>query len=621
MLKSLFSFCRFLIFWIVFAMITRGVFEVYFSEKFAGSTSWDIFKTFLYGFRMDASAAAYICLLPLAVFGVNWFTPYHIKPIWLRIYVYLVLVMLCLINMVNFNIFREWGTKVNFRVFANLFNSPSEAMASSGSSPIALTITIGLLMMATGVFLASYIIDFNFRKPKVPMAAKPVVFAFVFGVLFFIGRSGLQLAPISQSTVYFSDRPILNQGALSTEWNLFANTFENLKTPDNPYLFMPADKATMLVDSMYAVKKDTTEHILTTEHPNIVIIQLESFTADVIESLGGEKGDAPNFETFIKQGVLFNNIYSASDRTDKGIVAILSAFPSQASRTMVIDNAKQERLPALSNVFADYGYHTSYFYGGASDFMNFKAYLLSHKVSKIVDKYSFADKDMNSKWGAHDDVMLKRNILELNHQPQPFFSYVQTLSNHEPFEVPGTPHFSGEDLPNKFRSTAYYTDASLKKYFDEARKQSWYKNTLFILVADHGHRLPLNHSEPYNPRKYHIPLLFFGDAIQPRYRGQRFSKLGNQNDLATTLLAQLNLRHKQFKWSKDLLNPYAKPFAFFDWDDGMGFILPGQAVSYDNAGRRVTYVKDNKATKQETSEALTLGKAFLQEVFTEYMSY
>jgi phosphoglycerol transferase MdoB-like AlkP superfamily enzyme len=308
----------------------------------------------------------------------------------------------------------------------------------------------------------------------------------------------------------------------------------------------------------------------------VVIIQLESFTADVIQSLGGEKGDAPNFEDFINNGVLFDSIYAASDRTDKGIVAILSAFPSQASRTMVIDNSKQEHLPAISNSLINYGYHTSYFYGGDANFMNFKAYLLSHNIDGMIDKFSFDEKEMNSKWGAHDDIVLKRNLKYLGQQKEPFFSYIQTLSNHEPFEVPTKPHFPGEDLPNKFRSTAYYTDASLKAYFDDARKQPWYKNTLFILVADHGHRLPLNHSEPYEPRKYRIPLLFFGDAIKPEYRGTHITKLGNQVDIATTLLTQMGLPHKEFKWSKNLLNPYSKEFAFFDWDNGMGFMTPGQ---------------------------------------------
>jgi phosphoglycerol transferase MdoB-like AlkP superfamily enzyme len=621
MLKSIFSFCRFLIFWIVFAIITRAVFEVYFHEKFTGSTTYQILQTFWYGARMDASAAGYIALIPLLVFGINWFTKYHIKPIWLRGYVYFMLFLICFITILNFNIFREWGTKVNFRVFANVYNSPSEAMASTGSSPIGISLSIGAVLLIVGITLSHFIIDYNFRKPKVPTIAKPFIFLLLFGINFVIVRSGVQLVPISQSSVYFSDKPILNQGALNTEWNLLQNTFESVKTQSNPYLFMPAARATALVDSMYAVEKDTTIRILNTTRPNVVIIQLESFTADVIESLGGEKGDAPNFENFIKNGVLFDSIYAASDRTDKGIVAILSAFPSQASRTMVIDNSKQERLPALSNVLAEKRYHNSYFYGGESDFMNFKAYLLSHHISDIIEKGNFAANEMNSKWGAHDDIVLKRNIKYLNQQSEPFLSYIQTLSNHEPFEVPVKAHFPGEDLPNKFRSTAYYTDASLKQYFDEAKKQPWYKNTLFILVADHGHRLPLDKSEPYDPRKYHIPLLFFGDVIKPEYRGKKISKLGNQTDMITTLLAQMELPHKEFKWSKNLMNPYTKDFAFFDWDNGMGFILPQQAVSYDNAGERVSFVKNPKAPKTKTDETLLLGKAFLQEVFTEYMKF
>ena len=299
----------------------------------------------------------------------------------------------------------------------------------------------------------------------------------------------------------------------------------------------------------------------------------------------------------------------------------MSAFPSQATRTIIVDNVKQEHLPALSNVFSGIGYRNSYFYGGESEFMNFKAYLLSHKIDDLVDKASFDAKDMNSKWGAHDDVVMKKNLAFLNKQKQPFFSYLQTLSNHEPFELPVAPRFPGTELSDKFRSTAYYTDASLKGYFAAAQKQPWYKNTLFILVADHGHRLPRNTSEAYDPAKYHIPLLFFGDVIKPRYRGKQIDLLGNQTDIAATLLAQMNLPHQQFKWSKNLLNPYAKPFAFFDWDDGFGFMLPQQDISFDAAGNKINFIKNKTAAQQYNEHVLLYGKAFIQQIFTEYMNY
>ncbi|GAA4333410.1 hypothetical protein GCM10023149_40160 [Mucilaginibacter gynuensis] len=478
---------------------------------------------------------------------------------------------------------------------------------------------IGAFLLASGILLSHVIIDYNFKKPQVSIYAKPFLALLLVGLNVLVVRGGLQVAPMNQSMAYFSDKQILNQSALNTEWNLLHNTVENFKTPYNPYVFMHPGEATALVNSMYKVERDSTTHILTTNRPNIVIFQLESYTADVIESLGGEKGDAPNFENFIHEGVLFDSVYSAGDRTDKGIVAILSGFPSQAIRTIVVDNGKQERLPALSNVFEKLGYPTSYFYGGESEFMNFKAYLLSHKIDNLIDKKNFEQKDMNSKWGAHDDVVLKKNIKFLKGQQQPFFSYVQTLSNHEPFELPVPPHFPGDDLSNKFRSTAYYTDASLKEYFDLAKKYDWYKNTLFILVADHGHRLPRNNADPFEPEKYHIPLLFFGDVIKPEYRGKRINKLGNQTDIATTLLAQLDLPHNQFKWSKNLLNPYSKPFAFFDWDNGFGFMQPNQVVSYDSGGQQVIFIQNKDQNKQLTDSTLQYGKAFMQQIFTEYM--
>jgi phosphoglycerol transferase MdoB-like AlkP superfamily enzyme len=619
MLRSFFSFCRFFIFWIVLAILTRIIFELYFHDKLSIASFSETLQTFQYGILMDASVSAYICSVPLLVFCVNWFTKKHIGARWLRFYVYLAVVIIAVVTVVNLNIFREWGTKVNFRAFDVFFNAPSEAFAASSSSPLFLSFLLFVSLIAFGIFLSKYVIDFGFKKPDAPLILKPVIIVLLLGLNLVIIRGGLQLAPIAQSNAYFSDKPILNQSALNTEWNLIQNVVENVQSPGNPYLFMPPQQAAALVDSMYAVKKDTTLHILNTNRPNVVVFQLESFTADLIESLGGEKGDAPNFEDFIKQGVLFDSVYAASDRTDKGIVAILSGFPSQATRTIVIDNEKQERLPAISSVFGDLGYRTSYFYGGESEFMNFKAYLLSHKINDLVEKKDFEAKEMNSKWGAHDDILFKRNIKYLNGLQKPFFSFIQTLSNHEPFELPVPPHFPGDDLSNKFRSTAYYTDASLKQYFDMAKKQNWYKNTLFVLVADHGHRLPRNNAEPYEPRKYHIPLLFFGDVIKPEYRGLRVKKLGNQTDMVATVLAQLNLPHQQFKWSKNLLNPDTKDFAFFDWDNGMGFMLPGQAIAFDNAGVTVSYIQNKNASKKEIDKSLLYAKAFMQQIFTDYL--
>ncbi len=111
-----------------------------------------------------------------------------------------------------------------------------------------------------------------------------------------------------------------------------------------------------------------------------------------------------------------------------------------------------------------------------------------------------------------------------------------------------------------------------------------------------------------------------GGAIKDEYRGTKIHKLGGQTDIAATVLAQLNLPYSQFKWSKDLLNPTSKPFAFFDWDNGFGFMTPEQAISFDNIGKTVIFTRYPKAPKATGDKNLAYGKAYLQQVFTEYMS-
>src|SRR5690606_1630627 len=155
---------------------------------------------------------------------------------------------------------------------------------------------------------------------------------------------------------------------------------------------------------------DSTLMILKTDKPNIVLVIMESFTADVVAELGGEPNVTPHFSNLIKDGLLFDHIYSSSDRTDKGLVAILSAFPSQGPRSIIKENDKQEKLPSISKELSKSGYFTSFFYGGYTEFANFKSYLLSHQFKTLIDASSIKSKDLTSKWGAYDEVAFQNQL-------------------------------------------------------------------------------------------------------------------------------------------------------------------------------------------------------------------
>jgi phosphoglycerol transferase MdoB-like AlkP superfamily enzyme len=346
-----------------------------------------------------------------------------------------------------------------------------------------------------------------------------------------------------------------------------------------------------------------------------VFIILESFTADVVESLGGEPGISTELGQLMKQGVSFTNLYASGDRTDKGLVAVMSAFPAQATKSIISETDKQEHLPSVAQVFKEQGYQTSFMYGGESEFFGFKPYVLSHGFDHSTDKHAFAPEDQNSKWGAHDGVVFKRFKKQLGQLKQPFFATMLTLSNHEPFEIPESPRFPGTDLPNRFRSTAFYTDKSLGAFIRAARKEPWFKETLFVIVADHGHRLPKEKYAISEAKRFHIPLLLVGEVIKPEFRGKQMSVFGSQTDIAKTVLGQLGLDGSRFTFSQDLFATHPDSgYAFFDWDNGFGVISKQGFTSYDNAGKRLI--------KQEGSKSLlTFGQAYMQQVFATYEAY
>lgn len=620
MLKSFTVFSRFYLFWIIFFFLDRLIFLIYFSDNIANIGLIEILSTFWYALRLDTSMIAYLSAIPLLVYLVLLFLPrLHFPEIISRIYVIFLVLIFSVISGANLNLYREWGSKINYRALDLAFNSTREAIASSSSSPILLSLGVLTALIICSLFIASKLIDYRIYDRIEQIWKKLIVSILAIIVLFLALRGGWQLTPINQSMAYFSTETVLNHAAVNTEWNLIQDIINNKYGNDNPYQYYKRDEARKIVAGLFVKPSEKPLEILLSDRPNIVFIVLESFTAELVESLGGEKGITPNMEKLVSEGILFEQIYAAAGRTDKGIVATFSGFPSQAIRSIMKQNSKQEKLPGIAQELAMNSYRTSFYYGGESEFFNMKSYILSHGFQTLVDQHSFEARDMNSKWGTFDDKVFSKNLADMDSVRQPFFSTILTLTNHEPFELPLKSRFKGDNVENKFRSTTFYTDSCLGAYLKEAKKKHWYKNTLFVILADHSHRLPGNLTE-YDPKRYHIPLIFFGDMIKPEFKGTRISKIGNQTDLAATLLNQLHIDPVRYKWSKDLLNPGTRGFGFFNWDNGFGFATTDQVLSFDNVGKNII-LRKHAADPEIDSELVFKGKAYMQELFQEYLDY
>ena len=636
MLKNnrLLFWIRLWVFWLLYFALHRAVFYIYNHSFFSEYPILEQLQGFWEAIHLDFSTAGYLIALPTLllisyVFSIKFINRLN----------YLFVVLIGMISVTDTLLYHEWGYKLNAYALSFVFY-PTQMMASITGYQLLLSFVLEISLIGFGIFLYRVITKLGVEKPK---AFTPFDFKknrtqpFFYGIIslllialtFLAIRGSLGLAPINQSSAYYSVHAPLNHLATNTSWNLLFSILKaNKAKKQGGVNYFAKEKVEENLKKVYESNPKEQQKILRYTRPNVVVVILESYTSDVIETLGGEKGIAPHFSKMTKEGLLFDHIYSTADRTDKGVVGILSGYPAQMNSSIIKEPQKFEKLPVLPSVFKDKGYSTSVYYGGESEYANFKAYWHHAGFDEIIDQNQFEEKDKNSKWGAHDHVVFEKVIQDLNKQQAPFFTTVLTLSCHEPFETPiSTPYDEAAKTEtdkdkkeaNLFRKAAYYADWSINKFMEEAKKQSWYEQTLFIFVADHGHRLPKLYKDTRQTEKYRIPLLFYGNAISQEFLAKRNTTIGSQTDIATTLLAQLGIDNTAFKWGKDLLNPSSKQFAFYCYDEGMTWITPDGSLRYtETTGTSQTKTTNTSNKQQELLNELPYAKSYLQALLEDY---
>ena len=617
--KNRFQFqWRYFLFWLAYFIVAKALFLLYHFSKSAALPAPTVAGIFGYGLRLDASTTAYLSVVPFTLFILgSLLGPRFPLGALVRSYTAVAGLLVALLSIADLELYRVWGFRMDATPLQYL-SSPTEMAASAGSAPLLILGLALLVLVAAGVLLYNKVVG---KIPPLPVGfgrGRAALAGLLYTALLVVPlRGGLQQIPVNQSDVYFSAVPFANHAAVNLPWNV-ANSVRLRDKNTDRYRFLPDSTATRLVRPLYtytqATPDSTTHALLRSKHPNVVFIILESFTSKLVGSVGGEVGVTPNLDSLARTGVLFNNIYAAGDRSQKGLVALLSGFPNQPNNSIIKYPRKTEQLAHLCQSLKQVGYSSHYYYGGELAFANMKSYLVTAGYDKLTERDDFPKSQQNSKWGAHDHVVFDRVLQDLKLQPQPFFSTFFTLSSHEPFEIPIARKFKGTDETALFRNSVYYTDWALGRFLQEARRQPWYDNTLLVLAADHGHQLPGDNSVE-DPAKFRIPLVLAGGALRPEVRGRVVSALGSQTDVAATLLAQLGLPTAPYRWSRDLLRPVRQPSAFYCYTDGFGFATPAGLLLFDNVSRREISRDAGVPASQ-----LQQGQAYEQLTYADYLA-
>jgi phosphoglycerol transferase MdoB-like AlkP superfamily enzyme len=603
------------LFYVIFFAFARLIFFLVNHPAAENYQSLEILQLLLAGLRLDISLTCYI-LLASMLFFIPWlWWPFK----WLeKAERYMHFIVLGLISMglvSNIIIFHFWNSILNFRALSYL-SDPGEVFLSLSSGQI---LIIFLFLLTTIIFSIVVFKKWFYSPPEKVTTGSVQKIILLLTLLFctLVGvRGGLQMLPVNESLVYFSEKNFLNQAAINPLWHLAYDIQTAGMERKNPFRITNGKNAEAEVKSLFQNVPDSFPRILTSERPNVVILILESFNADLIGALGGDKNVSPFIDQLAGEGMLFNSIYASGTRTDQGIVSVLNGWPATPFHSIMRSAEKSASLPSLPKIFLSNGYQTSFYYGGEINFSNMNVYCSGQKFNKITDEKDFRNNETRSRWGLPDEYVLHKQLNDLKETRQPFFSVLMTLSNHEPFDVPRFNKFPGKDPADRFRNSAAYTDSCLSTYFSLARKEQWFSNTLFILVADHGHSLPLNRNIAY-PDSRRILCLLYGDVIRPEFRGSVVTKQGGHHDLPGTILPQLGHDAAEFRWSKNLLNPTVRPFAYFQVEQTFGMVDSALWFSYWFDTKKFVGTSA-RLSKNDREQMLFTGSCFLQELYKEY---
>jgi phosphoglycerol transferase MdoB-like AlkP superfamily enzyme len=308
---------------------------------------------------------------------------------------------------------------------------------------------------------------------------------------------------------------------------------------------------------------------------NVVVIVEESMSAEYLGAFGNRSGLTPNLDRLSRESMLFTNFYATGTRTVRGLEAITLSVPPLPGES-IVKRPNNEELFSWGEVMRSKGYDTKFIYGGHGYFDNMN-YFYSHNGFDIVDQGDFGKDEVtfDNAWGVCDEDIFHKVIREANRSAalkKPFFSIVMTISNHRPYTYPD----KRIDIPSGTgrNGSVKYADYAIGRLMEEARKEKWFDNTLFVIVADHCAGSARKYELPV--KDYLIPLIIYSPShIKPR----KVETMASQIDVAPTVLGLLDFSYDSRFVGRDIMDDDAGPRrAFISTYEKLGYIEDGKLV-------------------------------------------
>ena len=502
------------------------------------------FRIIPIGFRLDTILLCYVIILPFLALVLLPGT-IRAKISWLFSLCFAALASLfAFLEIATFPFMEEFDTRLD-RVFLEHMVQVREvfSMILKGHR---VSLACGLLAVGVISLLVYGFSQKIFKQTQECSLKQRLLLLVVGGLLLTIGaRSTFIKHPANISLAFFSSNHLANQLALNSTYSLAYAFYTNLKMEADPRkLYGDMDPAEMLArirsyEGIAAAACRNPDipllHYQQSRFPsakpvNLVIILQESLGSEYVGCLGGLPL-TPNIDRLSKEGMLLTKLYCTGIRTIRGIEAILSGFLPTAGESTVKLGLSQKNFFTIADLLRRKGYATDFIYGGRRTFDSMSGFFLGNGMQEIYDKGDIKSPLFTAAWGVSDeDLFQKANEIFTQKGDAPFFALVLTTSNHDPYDFPDG-RIDLYEQPKETRNNAVkYADYAVGKFFEMAKKEAYYKNTLFLIIADHSTRLQGQDLIPLH--KFDIVGLLIGPHVMPG----TYDKVASQIDMTPTLL-------------------------------------------------------------------------------------
>jgi phosphoglycerol transferase MdoB-like AlkP superfamily enzyme len=401
-----------------------------------------------------------------------------------------------------------------------------------------------------------------------------VVFFVIFSAFSFIVVRGTKLRPVNLLSASLYSNSTLVPLVLNTPFSIVKTFGKQFHT----YHHYFNNEKELLFNPIYQVKTNFPEN--SKKKINVVLIILESFSKEHIGYFNkSKKSFTPFLDSLLNESLVITHSFANARKSIESLPAILASLPALMETPYILSPFSSNKIEALPAILKKYGYKTMFFHGGTNGTMGFDVFSSMAGIEQYFGRWEYPNQqDYDGNWGIWDEPYLQYVKKELDNKNQPFFAVIYTLSSHHPYKIPEKYINVFTEGEHEILKTIAYTDYSLKQFFKQAQKSPWFKNTLFVITADHVFG---SHSDFYFNLigNYYVPIAFY--CYNDTNLKGNYNIIAQHCDIAPSILDYLGLNIQIFSFGSSIWDKNKERFAINYLNGTYMLTYKGYFVEFD----------------------------------------